>query len=220
MLKKIENQINICKAVASSIIGTISGFLLKKFLFEKPETDYITLLIIAIIVFFLTAIANYLITSFIEKNKFLRKKILGNDFIEGHWIQKIESESYGLMHTVQYSLIKISIEKSHYKVVGTSFQTDGSETTAHFFSQTSDFNGVILSYPFTVESLEYKDSKNIFGHTKLHFSKTGGLPDSYFGIVESNVREKPVKVRGKKISAKENVDVSTKSGRERLITYI
>ncbi len=220
MLKKLENQINIWKAVSSSLLGTTSGYMFRKFIFENPDSTPVTWISIAIVIFAVTVISNFVLSSLIEKSSLIRKWILGNHFIEGYWIQNIETESYGLMHTVQYSLLKITYEKFNFKVEGTSFALDGSKNTANFYSHVTEFDGVILRYPFTVETLEFNKKNNIFGKTELHFSKVGKLPELYFGTVESNVRKKPVKVRGEKIKSHIHVDITTKRGREKLISYI
>lgn len=220
MLKKLENRINKWQTTTSTLIGITAGFLFRLYIFENQNSNMFTYIGIAFVIGLCTFILNNIISSFIENSKLVRRSVLGNNFIEGYWIQNIETESYGLMHTVQYSVLKISFDRTSLKIEGISFELDGSKTTANFYSHSSEFDGKILRYPFTVESLEFKNKINIFGRTELQFEKVGDLPESYFGTVESNVRKKPVKVRGEKIKDHLDINISSKRGRARLIEYI
>ena len=220
MLKKLEKKINRWKSISTSFVGITGGFLLRLYIFENEGSNIFTYIGIAVVIGLCTFGVSDKISSWIENSKWIRRRILGNNFIEGHWIQNIESESYDLMHTVQYSVLKITFEKSSLKVEGLSFELDGSKSTASFHSDSTEFDGKILRYPFTVESLEFKNKKSIFGKTELHFEKIGKRPQKFFGVVESNVREHPVKVRGEKIKDNFYVDVYTRRGREKLISYI
>jgi len=217
MIKNIENFLNITKAALSSVIGTLTGFYFKKYLFENPSINEWWLIAIAIGVFIVLSVVNYSINKLVEKSKWLRRKLLDKHFIEGCWIQKIADESLGRSSPI-YSLVYITFDKNHYKVSGESFKLDGT-FTANFHSLFSEYNNHTLKYPFLVKSLEFKDNF-VFGFSELVFSLTDKIPDRYLGHVSSNIRDKPIMVQAKKIHANESINITLPSDRKKIINLL
>ncbi len=210
MLKQIEKFLEITKSAASGLIGITSGYFLKKYLNANTEEKIWVIVVVAIILFVVISFFNWAITKIVDNSKSLRKLLLGKDFLEGCWIQKITDES---MHErpVIYSKVYISYDDGSYKVTGESFDKDGN-FTANFHSQFSEYSNHILKYPFTITTLENQEKK-VFGTSKLTFSSTNELPKRYLGIVYSNLREKPVYIKAKKLQGESTIDLKTEIGR-------
>jgi hypothetical protein len=217
MLKKIEKFLEITKTAASGLIGIITGYFLKKYLTANAEEKIWVIVVVSITLFFILSFFNWAITKIVDNSKHLRKLLLGKDFLEGCWIQKISDESMQ-DRPVIYSLIYISYDDGSYKVTGESFDKEGN-FTANFISQFSEYSNNILKYPFTITTLENKEKK-VFGTSKLTFSSTNEYPNRYLGIVYSNLGEKPVYIKAKKLQAKSTVDLKTKAGRDKFNNLI
>jgi hypothetical protein len=207
MLKKIERFLNIIKSAASGIAGILFGYLLKKYINKNPDDSILLTIVMAIALFIVLALINYLTTLLVEKSKWLRKLLLGKHFIEGVWVQGIDIKSVSIKQPI-YSIVYITFDKDHLNITGESFNKKG-EFLANFHSVSSEYNNHILRYPFTVKTLENGEMK-IFGTSKLTFSLTDELPNRFLGIVYSNLREKPINVIGRRIN--EKIDMKSKDG--------
>jgi hypothetical protein len=210
MLKQIEKFLEITKTAASGLIGIISGYFLKKYLNANAEEKIWVIVVVAILLFIIISFFNWAITKIVGNSKPIRKLLLGKDFLEGCWIQKITDDPMN-DRPVIYSIVYISYNDGYYKVTGESFDKDGN-FTATFHSQFSEYSNHILKYPFTITTLENQEKK-VFGTSKLTFSSTNEHPNRYLGIIYSNLREKPVYTKAKKMQEKSIVDLKTEADR-------
>ncbi len=210
MLKQIEKFLEITKTAASGLTGIVSGYFLKKYLTANAEEKIWVIVVVSIILFVIISFFNWAITKIVDNSRPLRKLLLGKDFLEGWWIQKIMDN--GMQERpVIYSKVYISYDEGSYKVTGESFDKDGN-FTANFHSQFSEYSNHVLKYPFTITTLENQEKK-VFGTSKLRFSPNNEHPTKYLGIVYSNLREKPVYIKAKKLEEKSTVDLTTEEGR-------
>lgn len=210
MLKQIEKFLEITKAAASGVIGVSSAYFLEQYLGENADKELWLILAVTVALFIIISFFNWVITNIIDSSQRLRKILLGKDFLEGLWIQKIATDSLS-ERPVIYSKVHISYENGHYKVTGESYDKDG-KYTATFQSHSSEYANHILEYPFTITTIENTEKK-VFGTSKLTFSPTDELSNKYIGIVYSNLREKPVYVTAKKLPKKTTINLNTSEGR-------
>ncbi len=218
MFKTINAAHNALKAAAATALAGVSGFLLEKY--KSPNMS--TMIIVAGLIFIANAFFIYTLTSLIDSTRFLRRIVLGNDYLEGFWVQKIKSSSKELSQAPHYTIIEITFEKARYKLSGISFRADEPNYTATFQSDISTYAENKLKYPFKGTTLEkdIKKAKNVFsGYTSLTFVQINNSPPtSFVGVVHSNVRTIPVLVEGFKID--NFIDPQSSSGRAALIALI
>lgn len=209
MLKKIELFLKITKTTMSGLLGVLSTYIYECYLNEYADKKLLIAIAMAIALFILISIANWVITSFINNCQGLRKLLLGNHFLEGDWLQKIAPIS-SKEKPLQYHIVHISYEKGYYMITGDSFNSIGRHI-ATFQSHLSKYGNHVLEYPFTVTTKEVNDP-NVFGISRLSFSPTHRIPNKYTGVVSSNLRVN-VKVTAIKLPKSKSINLNTQEGR-------
>lgn len=211
MSKELSNTLTIIKSTCNSVISIVAGFYLRKFLENNQNTSIANIIEIAVILIITLVTLNIAINKGIDHAKWFRKLIVGKDFVEGIWLQRISNKS--LPNSVPiYSIISISFKDNIYKISGESFNSSG-KFTANFYSITSEYNSRVLKYPFKVTSTEFP-KKLIYGYTELTFSSNEDTIRRYIGHVNSNARKEPIMVEGTKIDNK--IDISNEDERKNL----
>ena len=217
-MKKINKFLEITKAAASGILGVLSAYFFKKHLNEGGGEELWGTIAIAVVLFIVVSIFNYVIANIIDKCQWIRKKMLGKDFLEGIWMQKIASRSL-TEKPIDYHIISILYEKGFYKITGESYNKKG-KYIASFQSYSSKYENHILEYPFTVATIENNTEKKIYGTSKLTFSPADRLPDKYIGTVCSNLRKNPIYVIAKKLPKGKCIDLKTSEGRKDFEAFV
>lgn len=218
MASNLTYFIRASKALSSSTVGVISGYYLQKSISEGSEFYILYLLIAVILVCILLIGVDFVLLRLIDKLKFLRRAVLGSDFIEGFWLQMVVPESHK-DEIPRFGIIRIAFEGTQYKITGDSFQPNG-ELIASFITYLIQYEKHQLKYSFEAHVADVAHNK-IIGNTELLFTSfDSGIASSYTGTVYSNIRDVPVKVRAYKIPEEYLPLEFSKEGRKSIIQKV
>ena len=123
--------------------------------------------------------------SSVERWRWLRRTILGDNYIEGVWFNKVPTEPplYGLLH-FEFRNGSVGVEGEQYN--------GQAILTATWHSEMAHFDGSILTYAYKVIYVREGQPHEIQGVSRISFAKVSrnGVPLSYNGHFQDIAAER------------------------------
>lgn len=220
MIEQIHKFQNNVKTVVSAIFGVLSGVSIVVLKEQKSETHLVLILIAILLVIILQKVTEWLVMKLINNSIAVRRWILGQNFIEGLWVQesflvdKNEKTRHG------YSIITIGMVDLQYHLSGIVFDKEF-ELLATFHSETSTYKDFNLNYLFSGKSQNDQQS-NVAGLGKMAFVKGNKFPQMMNGnLLESRHQDK-IAFQGERIKKEfltENELNNWKHAKQFLVQY-
>jgi len=144
--------------------------------------------------------SEWLINKCFDRSVWLRKRILGDDFIEGVWFNKVKLPLPGQA----YGLLYIEVKEEGVVVHGSQHKENG-QLTATWESYMADYRGNTLRYAYAVKYTERGDIQDVQGVSDISFLKRAGIaPQEYNGrfhdICPSQQPEESITFVGRRLS--------------------
>jgi hypothetical protein len=173
-MKRLEAFIAFVKG-----FGLLFGFYIeRRFEYVLGDKTPKSLLVIVAFLSLLASIKIFerLAETSIERWRWLRKSILGDNYIEGVWFNKVPT------NPPLYGLLRIELRDGSVGVEGEQYDQDAT-LTATWHSEMAHFDGSILTYAYRVIYVREGQSHEIQGISRISFAKVSqkGVPRSYNG---------------------------------------
>ena len=110
----------------------------------------------------------------VERWQGLRRIILGDDYIEGIWFNKVP------VSPPLYGLLRIAIRNNSVNVDGEQYDQHGA-LTASWHSEMAKFDGRTLRYGYKATYSKHGADQPSHGMSGISFSKSSGVPLTYNG---------------------------------------
>lgn len=202
------------KSIADAA-GVLVGILL-----AKAAQDYLTShgilsfynFIAFVFILFATKFSITLIfDQIVLSNKWLRKIILKDEFIEGIWLERVENFGLGTITTIS----KISFKDGKYNFSGTNYSDDGKRVHSNFKADMVAVQGNTMIYKTTRDSQGVSEE----GFGRMRFSSFGsGPPKEFTGFFDLGDGKGRHNVVAKKIVGKnELLNIESPIERPKLI---
>lgn len=215
MIKTLVDFTRWSKTIITSIIGVLSGVLIKGM--EITENNFgIVLIAVIILIVVISKVVEFSINTVISKSKSIRKLLLGKNFIEGYWVEGVIDISE-INKVESLAIIKITFIENHYSISGESFALDN-KLRGSFHSMHSDYQNFCLKYSYEGINSEHKDSK-VVGNGELRFTPNDKFPKRLSGNLIDNFHKERVMVTAEKIDETKlsGIDISKSSSKVTLI---
>jgi hypothetical protein len=181
-MKRLDNFIQSVKAFA-----LFAGLYLEKYLEQHLIDDKTQKPVLVIVCAFLGLIAVIKVSEkvaefAIERWRGLRRTILGDNYIEGVWFNKVP------INSPLYGLLRIEIKDSSVRISGEQYDRNGA-MTATWHSEMARFDGSILSYAYRATYSQHGQEQEVHGVSQISFAKVSrtGEPRSYNGHYHDSV---------------------------------
>jgi len=197
-MSRIERFNAQTKPIIISALSTAS-FQITDYVVRQIGSQTISALISVVVVVLSVLILNQVIEYLIDKSVSLRKLILGDDFIEGLWLDLSWSEDD--LRVEHGAIIQIQFKQGHFQINGTSYDGAG-QKMASFNSLLACYGGKTLFYEYTAHT-RYAigtTSKTEQGITNLLFDSP---PESFTGSWTGYSSQKHSRLEGRKLQAAE-----------------
>lgn len=148
----------------------------EQYLFKNNSAPLALLLLAAfvgLVVF--VKLAQFLVTRWVDKSPTLRRLILGDDYIEGFWFNKVQTHDAAL-----FGLLRIKVTEGGVTVHGEQYDESG-RLTATWDSQMAEYHNNTLQYAYLVKYVGRSDTQDVYGFSDISFSKVTGCPGQYTG---------------------------------------
>lgn len=118
----------------------------------------------------------------IERWRGFRRTILGDNYIEGIWFNKVPTTS------PLYGLLRIEIKDGSVGIDGEQYDRNGA-LTASWHSEMSKFDGDVLTYAYKATYSKHGQKHQVDGVSQISFAKAShsGVPQSYNGHFHDSV---------------------------------
>ncbi len=181
-MKRLERFIQSVKAFA-----LFAGLYLEKYLEQHLLDDKTRKPVLVTLFAFLGLIAFIKVAEAvaefaIERWRGLRRTILGDNYIEGVWFNKVPLAS------PLYGLLRIEIKESSVRVSGEQYDHNGA-MTATWHSEMARFDGSTLAYAYRATYSKHGQQYEVHGVSHISFAKASrtGAPRSYNGHFHDSV---------------------------------
>lgn len=203
------------KTIITSVIGVLSGILIKSVTIAEGSFGVI-LIAVFILIIVISKIVEFVINLIISRSTRIRRLLLGQNFIEGYWVEGV-IDIAEINRVESLALIKITFVDNRYSVSGESFALDNT-LRGSFHSVYSDYKNFCLKYSYEGINSEHTDSK-VVGNGELIFTPNDTYPRRLTGNLIDNFHRDRVMVTAEKIDETmlSNMDISRSSSKITLI---
>ncbi|NIS37739.1 hypothetical protein GWN26_01340, partial [Candidatus Saccharibacteria bacterium] len=164
---------------------------------------------IGILVFFaivVTKIGESIGRSLVERSKFIRKLILGKDYIEGSWVDLSIDHQNKLLRAV--ALVEIEYQNGSIAFGGQVFGCNG-VPVGNFDSSVAGYKNNTLWYVYNREVV-FENKEKATGRGELKFTRESHNPTSYYGSFFDTETELEISVEGARIQDKKTLKMLRK----------
>lgn len=174
-MKKLHTFVRAVEALALFLALWIEQWA-QQYLFKSHSAPLALLVVTGFVgLVAVVKLAHYTMTHWVDTSPQLRKLILGDDYIEGYWFNKVQTSTSAL-----FGLLRIIVTEAGVRVHGEQFDASG-KLTATWESQMADYHNNNLRYAYLVKYVGRPDSQDIYGFSDISFSKVSGCPMEYSG---------------------------------------
>ena len=156
-MKKLQNFKLIIDSIGIGGAALIAD-IVKNFATSQNWANYIPISLFVLVTIILIPIISTVGTLIVNNSKFLRKLILGNQFIEGSWTDYTTRNEY----KKSFGIITIKFVSGNYIIEGNDYLEDGS-----------------LESSFTTSAIEASWPSILFVHKANRISEEGSLVDGF-----------------------------------------
>ncbi len=172
----------------------------------------VTLLLLIVIVVLLGRLAEFFIKELVLRARWLRRIIMGAQFIEGTWIDKVVTDN----NIESIALLTIVFENSRFEINGESLDLAG-ERLGTFRTYISEYENWELRYAYHGMNKRKQDVR-IDGYGEYHFVRGDQMPLTFSGFLHDSRHMKQVLVQVEKVYHSELLQaVRTREGKKRII---
>lgn len=174
-MKKLHTFVRGVEALALFLALWIEEWA-EKYLFTSKSAHLALLVVTGFVgLVVIVKLAHSAMTHWVDHSPRLRKLILGDDYIEGFWFNKVQ-----LSTTARFGLLRIIVTEGGVTVHGEQFDELG-KLTATWESQMADYHNNTLRYAYLVKYIGRPDTQDVYGFSDISFSKVSGCPMQYSG---------------------------------------
>lgn len=215
MIDKIQSFKSWTQTIITSIIGVLSGLVLKN-VSSFNDINILLLLITIFIIILISKFTQYILNKIIANSVKLRKLLLGKHFIEGYWIEGVIDISE-VNKLESFAIIKISYIDTYYEVSGDSYSTNG-KLRGSFQSIYSDYEKYHLRYSYKGINSEHNEA-DVIGNAEIKFSPSNKYPVRLTGNLIDNFHKERVMITAEKLDeiVVEKIDMARGKDRVKLI---
>ena len=211
MVRRIDTFIRWLSSIATSAIA-IGTYAVRSSLQSLVQNSPLALFILLVIVVLLSQVADYLIRQGVSKARWIRRYILGRQFVEGYWVDRVieggQVESVGLL-TIAY-------DNGQLEINGESLDTEG-RRLGTFRTYISEYDNWEFRYAYHGMH-KGKSDVRIDGYGEYHFVRGDRIPLAFSGFLHDSRHMKQVLVQAEKVWHPELIaGISSKEGRKRII---
>jgi hypothetical protein len=192
MVKRLDTFISWMDSIAVSAIA-IATYTIRSTIQETIVNPTITMLLLIAIVVLLSRITEFLIKELVSKSRWLRRIVLGTQFIEGRWIDKVVTDG----NVESIALLTITYSNNQFEVNGESLDLMGDKLGA-FHTYISVFDNWELKYAYHGVNIRKGDIR-IDGYGEYNFVRHEKFPLSFLGFLHDSRHMKQVHVQAEKV---------------------
>lgn len=174
-MKKLHTFVRVIEALALFLALWIEEWA-EKYLFTSKSAPLALLVVTGFVgMVVIIKLAHSAVSRWVDTSPRLRKLILGDDYIEGYWFNKVV-----MGNSVRYGVLRILATEGGVTVHGEQYDPTG-KVTATWESQMADYHNNTLRYAYMVKYVGRTDSQDTYGFSDISFSKVSGCPMQYAG---------------------------------------
>ena len=192
-MEKLERFSDIYRLFVATAVSAAAALLLDHLqkLFKDRALQWISVLVLIAIVLF---VLDQFLEALIDLSPALRRMILGNDFIEGYWLDLSIDKATRIVH--HGTLLTIGWEDHRLGVTGIEFDPTGAPV-ANFSSTGLVYNRRVLTFVYTSHG-DVFTAEVEQGIDQLQFSSP---PESYSGFYFDYTRSVAYRIHGTRVDA-------------------
>jgi hypothetical protein len=218
-MDEFQSTVRHVQAFILALTLSLTEFL-KKYI-EKmlpPQWEHaavMTWLLIFICLFILIELLQYAINNYVERSQWLRRKLLGDNFIEGIWKDVVTwNTNEGKFLTG--GLVEITFSKGKLHVSGESFDASG-RRIGSFRSLVASYRDRVLTYSFSkFDSTTERGASP--GYAEYHFQVQREHAIAFDGFFFREGEREKMQVSGERLGDEELGDLEEATSRARIVS--